>query len=326
MKTHHSGTCCEHGEHHHHGTHGHHHHHHHHHVPQSGAKLLLITLLNALITVAEVVGGLLSNSLSLLSDAVHNLGDTLAIAFAYVARRIGNKRADMRHTFGYKRAEILAAFVNAAVLLAICLFLLKEAYERWQNPEPIKGKLMLIVAIIGLVANLLSVLLLQKEKEHNMNTRAAYLHLLGDTLSSVAVIAGGIAIWLYDLVWLDPLITALVSLYIMYHTWGVLREAVDILMQTAPADVDIPHIVGEIETIPDVCNVHHLHLWRLNEEQTHFEAHIKVADGTDMERVSEIRKEIQTLLQEHHICHCTLQVACNCCENDTPLIVDESPD
>lgn len=300
--------------------------HEHHHVPPKGEKLLIVTLLNALITAVEIVGGLLSNSLSLLSDAVHNLGDTLAIAFAYIARRIGNKQADMRHTFGYKRTEILAAFVNAAMLMAICLFLLKEAYERSLHPEQIQGKMMLIVAVIGLVANLISVLVLQKEKEHNMNTRAAYLHLLGDTLSSVAVIAGGIAIWLYDLVWLDPLITALVSLYILYHTWGVLHEAVSILMQTAPEGVDIPMIIQKIEVLEGVHDVHHLHLWQLNEEQIHFEAHIKVKEGISIEQLDEMRKQIQEILSAYGIYHSTLQIGHDCCEGHIPLIVNENRD
>ena len=302
---------------------GHHAHHHHHHMPREGSKMLLVILLNALITIVEIIGGLLSNSLSLLSDAVHNLGDTLAILFAYIARRIGNRRPDLRHTFGYKRAEILAAFINAAALIAICLFLLKEAYHKWHHPEEIQGRLMLIVATVGLVANLVSVLILQKEKEHNINTRAAYLHLLGDTLSSVAVIAGSLAIWLYGLLWLDPLITALVSLYIMYHTWGVLRQAVDILMQTAPSTVHIPTLVKELEAIEGVCDVHHLHLWQLNEEQTHFEAHINAAASVDMPRLSQIRSEIQALLATHGIHHSTLQIAHNCCEGKAPLIVDE---
>lgn len=310
-----------------HHNHAHHHHcHHHDHVPQEGKKLFFVVLLNALITAVEVIGGLLSNSLSLLSDAVHNLGDTLAIAFAYVARRIGKKQADMRYTFGYKRAEILAAFVNAAVLIAICIFLLQEAYERWQHPEQIEGKLMLIVSVIGLVANLLSVLLLHKEKDHNMNTRAAYLHLLGDTLSSVAVIAGGVAIWLYGLVWLDPLITVFVSLYIMYHTWGILKEAVDILMQTAPVGVDIPQIVEEMERIENVVNVHHLHLWQLHENQTHFEAHISVDPAIDMQRLDAIRHEIQQLLAAHQIHHSTLQLGSDCCTENRHLIVDERKD
>lgn len=322
MGTHHShhnhGDCTQTGQH-----HGHCHHHHHHSKSVSGGRLLFVTLLNAIITAAEFIGGLMSNSLSLLSDAVHNLGDTLAIAFAYFARRISNKKANIHHTFGYKRAEILAAFVNASVLMAICIFLLKEAYERWQNPEAIHGGLMLIVAIIGLIANLASVFILRDEKEKSMNTRAAYLHLLGDTLSSVAVIVGGIAIWKYNMLWIDPLITVFVSLYIMYHTWGVLREAVDILMQKAPESVNITEIVEEIKKVDGVEDIHHLHIWQLNEEQVHFEAHINISDNFNMAQVDEIREQIQKLLSAHHINHTTLQVASNCCNGKAPLIADE---
>jgi len=323
MHTHNTCNCNEHytpAKH----SHGSVHHHHHHHLPKRGGKLLIVILLNALITVVEIVGGLLSNSLSLLSDAVHNLGDTLAILIAYVARKIGNKQADIRHTFGYKRAEILAAFINASVLMAICFFLLKEAYERWLHPEVIQSELMLIVAIIGLGANLVSVLLLQKEKEHSMNTRAAYLHLLGDTLSSVAVIGGGVAIWMFNLTWIDPIITVLVSLYIMYNTWGILRESVDILMQTAPAGIDIPTIVKEIEGIKGVSNIHHLHLWQINENQIHFEAHINVEDVVKIEQLSHIRQQIKEVLSIHHIYHTTLQIGQNCCNGEESLIVVEN--
>lgn len=316
---HHNHGDCTHTEHHH--RHGHCHHHHSKSV--SGKRLLFVTLLNAIITAAEFLGGIMSNSLSLLSDAVHNLGDTMAIAFAYFARRISNKKADIRHTFGYKRAEILAAFVNASILMAICIFLLKEAYERWQNPEHIHGGLMLIIAVIGLLANLASVFILRDEKEKSINTRAAYLHLLGDTLSSVAVIIGGIIIWKYNILWIDPIITVIVSLYIMYHTWGVLREAVDILMQKAPDKININEIVKEIKQIDGIEDVHHLHLWQLNEEQVHFEAHINISDNFNMAQVDEIREQVQHLLSAHQINHTTLQIASNCCNGNASLIADE---
>ena len=305
-------------------SHAHHHNHHHTHAHAHGTKLLWVTLLNVLITVTEFVGGFLSGSLSLLSDAVHNLGDTLSVAFAWFAQRVGGRRASMRYTFGYKRAEILAAFLNAALLIAICLFLLKEAYERWLTPDEIDGGLMLVVAIIGLLANLFSVLILQKEKDQNINTRAAYLHLLGDTLSSVAVILGAAAILLWRVYWLDPLITVLVSLYIMYHTWGVLRQATDILMQSAPEGVDTPAIVSEIEALDGIDNVHHLHLWQLNEEQIHFEAHLTVTPDTDMKGMEEIRRRVQNLLEKHDIRHSTLQIEVEGCLECDKLIVDEA--
>lgn len=295
--------------------------HHHHHIPPKGEKLLLVTLLNALITVVEIVGGLFSNSLSLLSDAIHNLGDTLAIAFAYVARRIGNKQADIRHTFGYRRAEILAAFVNAAVLIVICLFLLKEAYERWLHPEQIEGWLMLVVAVIGLVANLVSVLLLQKEKGHSMNTRSAYLHLLGDTLSSVAVILGGVAIWLWNIMWIDPFITVLVSIYIMIHTWHVLKEAVNILMQMTPLNIDVNHLKNDIEQLSEVENLHHLHIWQLDDEQIHLEAHLNMSQDFHLSQLHALHQYIETLLLDKYgINHTTLQMEYKRCKGKEQLI------
>lgn len=189
-----------------------HHHEHHQHKEMSSAKLLWVTILNFSITVVQVIGGLISNSLSLLSDALHNLGDTSAIFIAFLAGKRSQKSADEKNTFGYKRVEILAALFNAVVLIVICVFLFFEAYKRFINPEPIKGAVMLIVATFGLLANVISVLVLQKDKNHNLNVKAAYLHLMGDTLSSVAVILGGIAIWLWNITWIDPLITVLVGI------------------------------------------------------------------------------------------------------------------
>lgn len=298
--------------------------HHHNHKDLHGKKLLTVTVLNFVITLAEIVGGLLSNSLSLLSDAVHNLGDTLALLFAYIANRLGNKKADKKRTFGYKRVEILTAFFNALVLIVICLFLFIEAYHRFFNPEPIKGALMLVVAFIGLLANWISVLILQKNKNHNINIKAAYLHLLGDTLSSVAVIIGGLAILFWNIVWIDPLITVLVGVYIIYHTWDVLKQSVDILMQGTPRNIDIDSLVSEIEAIEQVRDIHHLHIWQLNDEQVHFEAHINATENIDMITATELRQKINKVLQHYNIHHSTLQMGYNCCDGNEELIVDEN--
>ena len=213
---------------------GHHHGHHHGYADVTGAKLLWTSLLNITFTVIEVVGGIISNSLSLLSDALHNLADSSAIFLAYVAHLVSKRKPDVRKTFGYKRFEIIAAFINAVILIGICLYLFVEAYRRFMNPEPIKGLVMLIVAIAGLLANLISVIILHSRKGSNLNVRAAYLHLMGDTLSSVAVILGGLCIWLWNVVWVDPLITVLVGIYIIWHTWGVLRESTDTPLRSRP--------------------------------------------------------------------------------------------
>lgn len=303
--------------------HPHSHHSHHHHAALHGRKLLMVTLLNFIITVAEIVGGLLSNSLSLLSDAVHNLGDTLALLFAYMASKLGNRKADKKRTFGYKRVEILTAFFNALTLIAICIFLFAEAYHRLLHPEPIKGALMLAVAVVGLLANWVSVLILQKDKSHNINVKAAYLHLLGDTLSSVAVIVGGLAIWLWNIVWVDPVITILVGIYIIYHTWNVLRQAIDILMQATPRNFDLDSVVTAIQHVKGVKDIHHLHVWQLNDEQVHFEAHINAEENINMVQAMAMRKEIETLLQQQGVQHSTLQIGYNCCAGHENLIVDE---
>ncbi len=306
---------------HHHLHHGHHHHHHHDMSGVSNRKLLWVTLLNFSITLVQIVGGLISNSLSLLSDALHNLGDSSAIFIAFLAGKQSQKPPDKQHTFGYKRVEILAALFNAVVLIAICIYLFFEAYKRFVNPEPIKGLIMVIIAIFGLLANLISVIILNKDKNHNLNVKSAYLHLMGDTLSSFAVIIGGIAIWQWQIYWIDPVITVLVSLYIIYHTWGVVKQSVDILMQSTPAEINLDAIKNHVETIKDIDNIHHVHAWRLDDREIHLEAHINLKNNIDMIKMMAVRKQVEDLLKENfHISHTTLQFGYNCCEGDNLLI------
>ncbi len=320
-KHHHSHT-----EHHHHkdghNHHGHHHHHHYDTASMSNKKLLWVTILNFSITIVQVIGGLISNSLSLLSDALHNLGDSSAIFIAFLAGKRSQKKADIQHTFGYKRVEILAALFNAVVLIAICIFLLFEVYERWINPQPIKGLLMFIIAIFGLLANLISVIILNKSKDHNLNIKSAYLHLMGDTLSSVAVILGGLAIWQFNIVWIDPLVTALISIYIIYHTWGVVKQTVDILMQSTPASVNINMVKTAVEKIEKVGNIHHIHVWSLDDSHTHLEAHINITDNIKMQEMMQIKGKIENLLRnEFNISHITLQMGYECCAGNEELII-----
>ena len=297
------------------------HNHHAHTQNIRGKKLLWVTLLNFLISLVQIVGGVLSNSLSLISDAIHNLGDTSAIFIAFLAGKRADKKPDVQKTFGYKRIEILAALFNAAVLIAICIFLFVEAYERLKNPQAIKGGAMLTVAIFGLLANLISVLVLQKEKSHNLNIRAAYLHLLGDTLSSVAVIVGGIAILIWQVYWLDPLVTVAVGIYIIRHAWGVVRQTVNILMQATPHHVSIQEIKQSVEALPQVENIHHLHIWQMNEEQTHLEAHLNMRQDLLLSEAQIVRHDVETLLKEKFgIEHITLQIEYKGCEENNELI------
>lgn len=278
----------------------------------SGRKIFWVTLLNATITVAEIVGGILSGSLALLSDAVHNLSDTIAIALSYFANKIAQKPKDARKTFGYKRAEILSAFVNSAVLMGISIVLIYEAIRRLQAPESINGTLMITVALIGLTANLFSVFLLEKDSHQNLNIKSSYLHLLSDTVSSVGVLVGGIAIKLWGFIWIDPIITVLISLYILKETWHVIKTTAEILMQSA-APLDYDAIKKEVESMENVKNIHHVHSWMIDEKTIYFEAHIDMEDMM-LSKVEASYDKIEQLLKEKYgVSHVTLQAEVDKC-------------
>ena len=277
-------------------------------------KLLIATLLNLSITVVQIFGGFLSNSLSLLSDAFHNLGDTSALFIAWIAGKISRRKPDRHNTFGYKRVEILAALFNGTVLIAICIFLLYEAYKRFINPEPVLSQVMLVVAVFGLFANLVSIILLHDHKKENLNIKAAYLHLLGDTLSSIAVVAGGVLMLFFEIYWIDPLISALISFYIIYHTYSVVKETLDILMQASPDNINIEEIKNTISKINEVNNVHHVHVWRLNDAQIHFEAHINLENNISVSEMMMVKSKAEQILKnQFEISHTTLQFGYNCC-------------
>lgn len=290
--------------------------HHHHKEDQSNKSLLLATLLNVFITVAEIIGGILTNSLALMSDALHNLSDTIAIFLAYIAQRIGKRKSNERKTFGYKRVEILAAFFNAVVLIGISAFLIFEALRRFSEPEPVKGLLMFIVAGAGLIFNLLAVLILKKHSSSSLNIRSAYLHLLGDTLSSVAVVIGGLLIYFYEIYWLDPLITILISLYIIKETWDVLRHSADILMQATPRGVDILAITKKLEKIKGISNIHHVHVWGMSEKDFHFECHADLENDISISSTRIIKEEMKNILyDDFDVGHLTVQFEYKDCED-----------
>ncbi|NCB41405.1 MAG: cation transporter [Clostridia bacterium] len=297
------------------------HHHQHNHIKDdhthdvanlSGKKIFWVTILNATITVAEIIGGILSGSLALLSDAVHNLSDTIAIAMSYFANRIARKPNDNKRTYGYKRAEILSAFINSSVLLGISGVLIVEAFKRLRAPENINGTLMIAVALIGLIANFFSVFLLEKDAHDSLNIKSSYLHLISDTVSSAGVLVGGIVIKVWSIFWIDPLITLFISVYILRETWKIMKKTVAILMQSS-ADLDYESIKEEIEKLSLVKNIHHVHSWMSDEKTIYFEAHIDMEDIllSDVEKVYD---EIEHLLKEHYgISHITLQAEVDKC-------------
>jgi cobalt-zinc-cadmium efflux system protein len=272
-------------------------------------------MLNFSITVVEVIGGIVSGSLSLLSDALHNFSDGIAIIISYIAIRLSKQPHTARYTFGLKRAEILAAVINSGVLTAICIYLFKEAYDRFVSPEPIAGGVMVAVASVGLIANVVGTLLLKSGSKHNINVRSAYLHLLGDAISSAAVITGGICIYFFDIYWVDPLLTILISIYILKESLSIVKEAVNVLMMGAPQDVSLETIREDLEDIPGIKNIHHVHIWRLGEKDIHFEAHIDVDDMLVSETAPLSLLIEEKLIHTHGIAHITLQFESDKCRS-----------
>lgn len=279
-------------------------------------RLLSATLLNLLISVAEIVGGLISNSLSLISDALHNLTDSLATFIAWVANRISKRPSNLKRTFGYKRIEILAAVLNAVVLVVVSIWLFYEAVIRLIHPEPVKGGLMILIAGIGLIANLAAVILLRGDSGKNINVRAAYLHLLGDTLTSVAVIIGGVLIYFLEIYWIDPVVTIIVGLYILKETIRILKQTNDILMQGVPEGLDLDVIRRDIENVPEVANIHHVHIWNLDDHSIHFECHADLKKDYHLSETSRIQARVEELLKEKYgIGHVTIQFEFERCDD-----------
>jgi len=292
----------------------------HHHHAVNEKNLLVATFLNLVITVVEIAGGILSGSLALLSDALHNLSDTFATFIAYLATIIGKREANQKKTFGYKRMEILAALTNAVILIVISVFLIKEAWYRWHNPAPINSMIMLVVGMIGLLANLYAVLILRKDAGKSINVKAAYMHLIGDSLSSVVVIIGGVMIQIFKIAWLDPIITVIISIYIIRSGFVILKDSVNILMQSAPEHLDLSQIKLRVEKEPEVLNLHHIHAWMLTDQEVHLEAHVELQSDLKLSQVKQIQEKIEkSLYREFKIVHITLQFEFN--TNHTPSLI-----
>ncbi len=288
----------------------------HHRTPAVSTRRLMAAIaLNFAITAAEVAGGILSGSLSLLSDATHNFADGFSVIVTYLALRLAKRGNSPRHTFGLKRAEILAAALNAAVLLAITAWLFVGAGRRLLHPAAVDGGVMTVVALIALAANVAATLLLRADSAHSLNVRSAYLHLLADAVASLGVVLGGLAISAWRAYWVDPVLTILIGLYVLRAGWGILAEAVHVLMEGAPPGVDLEALRDAVEALPEVVDLHHLHVWSVGEDDVHLDVHLNVRNM----RVSEgdaLRETIGTMLRATFgINHPTIQLECGQCRD-----------
>lgn len=304
----------------------HHHHHHGHshgHRDAKGKNLLLSIVLNGAITLAQIVGGILSGSLALLSDALHNFSDVLSLIISYVANALGKKKATPSKTFGYKRAEVMAAFVNAATLVVVAIILIKEAIERIVQPQEIASDLVIGLSILGIAANGFSVLLLRKDSQDNMNIKSAYLHLLTDMMASVAVLVGGILMKWYQLYWIDAALTLLIGIYLIYMGYDLLKESTKVLMLFTPKSIVIQDLVASICTIASVKNVYHVHVWQLNDEEIHLEAHIDFENDLKLSEFGTILEQIEAHVSHTYgINHVNIQPEFNTSDSKRIIVQD----
>lgn len=301
-----------------------HKHAHNHSHPKVKAKNLIISIvLNTVITVSQVIGGLISGSLSLLSDALHNFSDVLSLVVSYIATVLSRRKASTNKTFGYKRAEIIAAFVNSATLILVALVLIKEAVERFIAPQEVTSDLVIWLSILGIAANGISVLLLKRDADTNMNMKSAYLHLLTDMMASVAVLIGGLLMKFYQFYWVDPLLTLVIAFYLIYMGYDLLKQSTRVLMLFTPNSLQVDEIITTIKEIESVKNVHHVHIWQLNEDEVHLEAHIDFVADIKLSEFDVILELIEEqMFHTYGINHVNIQPEFGKCDSKQIIVQD----
>ena len=298
------------GHSHHHHAHGHARAHDHARAGRDNARRLAFTLvLQAAYLVAEVVGGYMANSLSLLADAGHMLSDVAALALSLFAVWIAQKPATPRRTFGYFRTEILAALANAATLIAISIYIFYEAFHRLRSPEPVEGMIVVWVALGGLLVNGIGVATLHGGREHSLNIRGAWLHLVTDAAGNVGVIVGGVMIWAWGLAWADPAVSILMGVLVVWSSWGLLRDSLGVLLEGAPSHIDVDAVRCAVLEVEGVEAVHDLHVWTITSGMEALSCHV-VVGGRDERRASgEILADVHRLLHERFgLHHLTVQI------------------
>lgn len=286
-------------------------------------NLLIAIVLNVLITVAQVIGGIISGSLALLSDALHNFSDVVSLLISYVASFFSNKKASQNKTFGYKRAEIIAAFINACTLIVIAFFLIIEATERFFKPEIIDATLVIWLSIVAIVGNGISVWILHADAKNNMNIRSSYLHLFTDLLGSVAVLIGGLLMQYYQLYWVDGVLTLMIAIYLLIVGFQLAKKAFGILMLFTPKDINVKQLVNQVNSLPEVKHMHHVHIWQLNDDEVHLEAHIDFDEDIALSKFDAILEQIETIVvNQYGINHINIQPEYQKPDNKNVIVQD----
>jgi cobalt-zinc-cadmium efflux system protein len=281
---------------------------------QTGFRLAVSLILTAIFVVIELVAGVISNSLALLTDAAHNFTDILALGLSWHAIRLATRPANSRKTYGYHRAGILVAMVNSTTLGIIAIGIFYEAYQRFLSPSEVKSGMLIMVGTIAFAINLATALLVKKGSEHDLNMRSAFLHLMGDVFSTLGAVAAGIVIYFTRWNWLDPLVSVFIGILILWNAWGILRETIDILLEATPRDVNISNMVKDILRVEGVLGIHDLHVWSIAQNLRSMSAHI-LTDDISVSAGSKIQNQVNELLaHRYNVAHATLQLECVNCD------------
>ena len=283
---------------------------------RASTRLLWSLILTLVLVVIEAAAGLFANSLALLTDAAHNITDVIALGLSLYAVRLTLRPANPQQTYGYHRAGILAALANSSTLVVISLGVFYEAWQRFKAPPEINSQALIIVGLIAVTVNLVTALFVRRDSERDLNLRATFIHLMGDVVSTVAAVTAGVLIYFTKAFWLDPLVSVLIGLFILYNAWGILRETAEILLESTPRDVNMQAMVDDIRQVKGVLGVHDLHVWSLTRDLRTMSAHLLTED-IPISEGAEIQSLVADLVKRHyHVAHATLQLECVDCEPD----------
>jgi cobalt-zinc-cadmium efflux system protein len=284
---------------------------------QTARRLSISLFLTLAFVILEAGAGIFADSLALLTDAAHNLTDVIALGLTWFAIRITAQPANAQRTYGYHRAGILVALLNSTTLVLISIGIFYEAYRRFLSPPHVQSSILISVGLIAVIINLATALLVHQGSEHDLNLRSAFVHLMGDVLSTVGAVIAGVIIYFTDANWLDPLVSVLIGFLILYNAWGILRDAVDILLESTPRDVNIKNMVDDIIQVDGVLGIHDIHVWSLTQSLRTMSAHILTEDR-HISAGAQIQHQIGELLQHrYNIAHATLQLECVDCFPDS---------
>ncbi len=271
----------------------------HHHSSTNKGRLILVIIFNAIITIAEYIGGILSGSLALVSDAGHNFSDVLSLILGYAGEKVSEKKPSKKFTFGLKRFEVFIAFINSLSLILIGIYIIYEAIHRYMHPVPLKIHIMLPIACIGLLGNVFSILVLSVNKNSNLNMRAAFLHLFYDAISSVAVIAAGIIYYIHKLYIIDIVISIFIVVMLFWSSFGIIKESLRIFLQGTPLHIDTDEVYKNILTLNNIQDVHSLHIWSINSVEIFLSCHICIAKE-DKSNSNDIIIAVNSMLKKNY--------------------------